>query len=303
MDPKSIGRIRLLALQILYAGYVVTLSACGGGGGGGGDQDSPPPPTGVNTISDTTSPTYLRGLQAVAEVLKGFEFVMSLNDLVISAGQTGNCGQAGTASYNSGVQTLTNCVRSFPNDEAYNGTFNVTTSIAGSQTNVSVTGINNLKALNPTNLASQDYAIPNGFFTASNLNSSGSDSTKLLSGGATFYPGTSSSSSQYSLSNLNTTTVNNGSSYTVSQNSSSGFASVQRGTVTYDISIDSPITVTGNNLPGSGAMTVRYSTTTCNPLSISFISITKFAMACGGQSITKNWNDSDVLSARTLSRQ
>lgn len=299
MNPKSIRIVRLLSL-LLCIGHIFILSACGGGG----NTDTPvPPPTGANTISDPTSPTYSRGLQAVAEVLKGFEFVMSLNDLVITAGQTGSCGQAGTASYNSGVQTLTNCVRSFPNDEAYNGTFNVSTSVAGSQTNVSVTGINNLKAFNPTNLASQDYAIPNGFFTASNLNSAGSDSTKLLSGGATFYPGTSGSGSQYGLSNLNATTVNNGSSYTVTQNSSSGFASVQRGTVTYDISIDNPISVTGNNLPGTGSVTVRYSTTTCNPLSISFISITKFVMACGGQSITKNWNDSDVVAARALSRQ
>jgi hypothetical protein len=289
----------LLTLAVLSA-----LTACGGGGDGsssGGSNNSNPT---TNDLSNSSSTVYVGSLKVIAETWIAGNAIAGLHDLVMFAGQTGNCAGGGSLSYTSPTQTLTNCVRNYPNNGAYNGTYSGT----GSAGAINVTAINNVtvnSSVNPANNPAL-YAYSSGSFGATLASAGGTDTTTLTSGSVVFQ--VVGAANSYTLSNFKMALANSGTGTVAS--TVGGFTRAyviarNGGGSTYDVNFTTPITTSGTNNPASGTAVISYTTSTaCSPLTVSFLSTTQFSMACSsGSPVTKSWTDADVRAALAAARQ
>lgn len=286
--------------SLLTLSVISLLAACGGGGGGSSSTS----PTTANDLTNTSSTTYTGSLKAIAEAWIGGNAISGLHDLVMFAGQTGACAGGGTLSYTNPTQTLTNCVRNYPNNGAYSGTYTGT----GSAGSVNVTAINNVTvnpSVNPSNNPT-NYAYQSGSFTATSTSAGGTDTTTLTSGSVVFQ--ITGAANSYTLSNFKMALANSGTGTVASTASGSTRTYViarNGGGSTYDVNFSTPISTTGTNNPASGTAVISYTTSAaCSPLTVTFVSSTQFSMGCSsGSPVTKNWSDTDVQAALTAARQ
>jgi hypothetical protein len=292
---KKFAAIGIAALTLL--------TACGGGGGSS-TTPATTGTTGVGSIADTTSQSYTASLKAFAETwIAGNTLLPSLTDLVRGAGSSGQCSSSGSSSSTATATTFTNCVRSYPSNNAYNGSFTFTGSQSGSSAVINVATITSMNILVPSNLPVVQFSIPSGSFAGGDTQTGTTNVVSLTSGTATFRVGTSATSDTYIASNLNYQLTNNGSSLTAANYQSSGTRAytITKGSTNYDVNIGiGGISATGNNNPNSGNSTISYTTTTgCSPMRINFLSTTQFSLTCtsGNDTITKNWTDADVVAA------
>jgi hypothetical protein len=292
---KKFAAIGIAALTLL--------TACGGGGGSSTTPATGT--TGVGSIADPASPSYTASLKAFAETwVAGNALLPSLTDIERGAGSSGPCSSSGSSSSTATTTTLTNCVRSYPSSNAYNGSYTFTGSqTSATSTAISVSAINGMNILVPSNLLVVQFSIPSGSFAGGDTQTGTTNVVSLTSGTATFRLGTSATSDTYIASNLNYQLTNNGSSLTAANYQSSGTRAytITKGSTNYDVNIGiGGISATGNNNPNSGNSTISYTTTTgCSPMRINFLSTTQFSLTCtsGNDTITKNWTDADVVAA------
>lgn len=276
---------------LLALGLAAVLTACGGGGSNSADANK-------DSIADTTSTTYTASLKAVAEVNAATAFLSSVHDLLMFAGNSGNCAGGGTLSYTAPTQTLTLCQRNYPKNGAYTGTYTGT----GDASGVSATAINAVKVYSPSNTAQLQYTVSSGSFTGKVSTNGGADLTQLTGGSVVFNAGASSA---YTLSALNNQITNNGSTQNVSYvNASSPAMRVAKtGGATYDVTLNQTVQIVGDNFPSSGSASIAFSTTACTPVVLTYQANNQFNMSCGGHSLTKSWTDADVVAARSAAVQ
>ncbi len=282
-------KLRFLSTLVLS----LILAACGGGGSGGtsGANDT------ANSIADTSSPSYTAGLKMAAEINAASAFMLSAHDLVMFAGQTGACPQGGSLNYATPTQTLTQCRRNYPQDGAYTGTYSGTTNASG----LSVTAINGVQVFDFSNLTSLQYTLASGSFSgASTEVSATTDETSITSGTVAVNVG----SSTYTLSQFNSKVNNNGSSLNITPvNTAAKLLQVSKGSNTYDVTLNQVVQITGNNFPNAGSISVSFTTTACTPMVLTYLPSNRFNLSCGGHSITKGWEDADVVAARNAAKQ
>jgi hypothetical protein len=287
--------------SLLTLAALSVLTACGGGGDSGSGSNSNPT---ANDLSNSASAVYVGSLKAFAETWIAGNAIAGLHDLVMFAGQTGNCAGGGSLSYTSPTQTLTNCVRNYPQNGAYNGTFTG----SGAAGSVNVTAINGVAVNSSVNPSSNPalYTYQSGSFEATLASAGNTDTTTLTSGAVVFQ--VTGAANSYTLSNFKMAIANSGTGTVAS--TASGFTRAyviarNGGGSTYDVNFTTPITTSGTNNPASGAAVITYTTSTaCSPLTVSFLSTTQFSMACSnGSPVTKNWADADVQAALTAARQ
>lgn len=283
-------KIRFLSTLVLS----LILTACGGGGSGGstsGANDT------ANSIADTSSPSYTAGLKMAAEINAASSFNGSVHDLVMFAGQSGACPQGGSLSYATPTQTLTQCRRNYPRDGAYSGTYIGT----GSASGLSVTAINGVQVFDSNNLTSLQYTLASGSFAGSATEvSATTDETRVTGGSVVVNVG----SSTYTLSQFNSKVNNNGSSLNITPvNTAAKFLQVSKGSNTYDVTLNQVVQITGDNFPNAGSISVSFTTTACTPIVLTYLPSNRFNLSCGGHSITKGWEDADVVAARNTAKQ
>jgi hypothetical protein len=304
----------------LALGLAAVLTACGGGGSSssnsnsadankgdavteeqaaGGSSNSNSADANKDSIADTTSTTYTASLKAVAEVnVATVVFLSSVHDLLMFAGNSGNCGGGGTLSYAAPTQTLTLCQRNYPKNGAYTGTYTATVDASG----VSVSAINAVKVYSSDDTTQLQYTVTSGSFAGKVSPSDSVDLTQLTGGTVVFNAGASSS---YTLSALNNQITNNGTTLNVSYvNASNPTMRVAKtGGATYDVSLNQPVQIVGDNFPSAGSASIAFSTTACTPIVLTYQTGNQFNMSCGGHSITKSWTDADVVAARKAAVQ
>lgn len=280
--------------QLLALGLAATLTACGGGGSSGSNSAD----ANKDSIADTTSTTYTTSLKAVAEVNAATAFLSSVHDLLMFAGNSGNCAGGGTLSYAPPTQTLTLCQRTYPKNGAYTGTYTGT----GDASGVSVSAINAVKVYSLSNTTQLQYTATSGSFTGKVSTSGSADLTQLTGGSVVFNAGASSA---YTLSALNNQITNNGSTQNVAYvNASSPTMRVAKTSgATYDVSLNQTVQIVGDNFPSSGSASISFSTTACSPIVLTYQANNQFNMSCGGHSLTKSWTDADVVAARSAAVQ
>lgn len=281
---------------LLALAMAAVLTACGGGGSSsdsGNDADET-----KDSIADTTSPTYAAALKVAAEVNAASAFLTATNDLLQFAGQTGNCGKGGSLNYTAPTQTATLCQRNYPNNGAYTGTYEGT----GSASGVSVTDIHAVKVYSPDDTSQLDYTITSGNFAGKTTEvNDTTDDSEINRGAVVFNAGASSA---YTLTAFNTKISNNGSALTVSPITTGAmFLKVEKGSATYELTLTEPITITGDEWPSVGKVSIAYSTTTCSPVVLTYQPASKFTLSCGGHSVTKAWEDADMVEARKAAVQ
>ena len=279
---------------LLALGLAAVLTACGGGGSSSSDSAD----ANKDSIADTTSTTYTASLKAVAEVNAATAFLSSVHDLVMFAGNSGNCAGGGTLSYAAPTQTLALCQRNYPKNGAYTGTYTGT----GDASGVSATAINAVKVYSSANTSQLQYTVSSGSFTGKVSTSGGADLTQLTGGSVVFNAGASSA---YTLSALNNQITNNGSTQNVSYvNASSPTMRVAKTSGdTYDVTLNQTVQIVGDNFPSSGSASIAFSTTACTPIVLTYQANNQFNMSCGGHSLTKSWTDADVVAARAAAVQ
>lgn len=292
-------------------GVATLLTACGGGGSSNSDT---PDPTKTNSLNNPTSVMYQASLKTFAEIWTSFDLVMSLNDLAMFAGESGNCPSGGSLAYANGVQTMTKCVRRYPADAAYSGSFKVFDANGTAYSNpamppVKLTEFTNVQALDTTTFAPTfSITLPSSYLGFKVITGNNSDTVQMeMVPGPTFAVGTKST---YTVPNLNTSTVNDGTTQTVSKARSNGsfFYMVQKGDAAYTLDLMQDIKISGDARPNAGAITVTYATSTaCSPMKIRFVSATQFGLSCPNDStqneIVKNWTDADVKTALSAAQQ
>ncbi len=279
---------------LLALGLATVLTACGGGGSSSSDSAD----ANKDSIADTTSTTYTASLKAVAEVNAATAFLSSVHDLLMFAGNSGNCAGGGTLSYAAPTQTLTLCQRTYPKNGAYTGIYTG----MGDASGVSVSAINAVKVYRPSNTAQLQYTASSGSFTGKVSTSGSADLTQLTGGSVVFNAGVSSA---YTLSALNNQITNNGSTQSMAYvNASSPTMRVAKTSgATYDVTLNQTVQIVGDNFPSSGSASISFSTTACTPIVLTYQANNQFNMSCGGHSLTKSWTDADVVAARTAAVQ
>jgi Prokaryotic membrane lipoprotein lipid attachment site len=277
----------------LALGLAAVLTACGGGGSSSNSADA-----NKDSIADTTSTTYTTSLKAVAEVNAATAYLSSVHDLLMFAGNSGNCAGGGTLSYAAPTQTLTLCQRNYPKNGAYTGTYTGT----GDASGVSVTAINAVKVYSSGNTSQLQYTLSSGSFAGKVLASGGADVTQLTSGSVVANAGASSA---YTLSALNNQITNNGTTQNVSYvNASNPTMRVAKtGGATYDVTLNQTVQIVGDNWPSSGSASIAFSTTACTPIVLTYQANNQFNVSCGGHSLTKSWTDADMVAARNAAVQ
>lgn len=271
------------------------MTACGGGGGSdSGDTEK--------TIADQTSPVYQASLKAFAETWTGYDLMVGLNDLILFGSQSGNCPNGGTLSYASGVQTMTQCVRKYPADNAYSGTYNGT----GVANDFAITNAD-VRVLDPSASYALQYRFTGSLAGGLTSSTSTTDTTTLKNGSVSFTVGAQT----YLLQNLNTTTVTtistSNSLLTTATNGSTYAYNIIKGGTTYSVSLSQGIQVLGDARPSSGTAVITFAAGTgCSPLKVRFISPTQFGLSCQSdpqKEAVKNWSDADVKSALASAQQ
>ena len=290
-------------------GVATLLTACGGGGSSNSDT---PDPTKTNSLNNPTSVMYQASLKTFAEIWTSFDLVMSLNDIAMFAGESGNCPSGGSLAYANGVQTMTKCLRRYPADQAYSGTFKVFNASGMAYSNpafppAKLTEFTNVQALDTTTFAPLASITLPSYLTIKVIPGTNSDTVELNTPGPTFSVGTKST---YTVPNMNIATVNDGTTQTITKVGSIGsyLYMVSKGDAAYNLDLLQEIKISGDARPNTGAINVTYSTSTaCSPMKIRFVSATQFGLSCPNDSaqkeIIKNWTDADVKTALSTAQQ
>lgn len=292
-------------------GVATFLTACGGGGSSNSNSDTPDP-TKTNSLDNPTSVMYQASLKTFAEVWTSFDLVMIVNDLAMFAGEAGNCPNGGSLAYANGVQTMTKCVRRYPADQAYSGSFKVFNTSGTAFSNpafppAKLTEFTNVQALDTTTFAPMASITLPSYLAFKVTSGTNSDTVELNTPGPTFSVGTKST---YTVPNMNIATVNDGTTQTVTKVGGIGsyFYMVNKGDASYNLDLMQEIKISGDARPNTGAVNVTYSTSTaCSPMKIHFVSATQFGLSCPNDStqkeIVKNWTDADVKAALSTAQQ
>jgi hypothetical protein len=291
-------------------GVATFLTACGGGGSSS-DSDTPDP-TKTNSLDNPTSVMYQASLKTFAEVWTSFDLVMTVNDLAMFAGETGNCPSGGSLAYSNGVQTMNKCLRRYPADQAYSGSFKVfnTSGMVYSDPAfppAKLTEFTNVQALDTTTFAPMASITVPSYLAIKVIPGTNSDTVELNTPGPTFSVGTKST---YIVPNMNIATVNDGTTQTITKVGSIGsyLYMMNKGDASYNLDLLQEIKISGDARPNTGAVNVTYSTSTaCSPMKIRFISATQFGLSCPNDSaqkeVIKNWTDADVKTALATAQQ
>ena len=280
---------------LLTLALAAVLTACGGGGSNNSSDDTDET---KDSIADPTSPAYAAALKVAAEVNAASAFLTATHDLLQFAGQSGNCPRGGSLSYAAPTQTATLCQRNYPNNGAYTGTYSGT----GGADWITVTDIQGVKVYNPDDTSQLDYTITSGNFAGKTTEvNDTTDETEISRGAVVFNAGASSA---YTLTAFNTKISNNGSALTVSPITTGAmFLKVEKGSATYELTLTEPVKTTGDEWPNAGKVSIAYSTTTCSPVVLTYQPASKFTLSCGGHSVTKAWEDADMVDARKAAVQ
>lgn len=319
--------IRTSLLVILFA-----LAGCGGGGSSAGNSG-----TTSGTIADPTSAIYLASLKAFAQTyIAGFYLLPSLYDLANATSYHGTANGGGTistvgngvantttfggATFIGGVTTGAN-VNTNPSGS---GTTSNTYTMSGTVTTASDTFSNSNTVLttNYAGLVGSGVAVssPNKpSFTIIDIPGLTSvvtyqfpDDTVSLSNStnvATFTIG--SSSYQISSLNVQASTPALGAFNIMLTGSNTIFAPnllyqiAYNATTTYNVTLSNgPLVIIGqNSVPSSGAQQISGVALPCTPITVQYVSATQFSLSCGGNTVTKNWSDADVVSALSSASQ
>ncbi len=303
--------------KLAFLGVSTFLAACGGGGGAGGSSSSNPYNVETGGISKTTSTNYSNGLKVFAESFRGLELLTSLADIALLSGHSGSCPKSGTLAFAGNTQTLNQCVRNFPSDKIYTGSYTANlTNTSPTSYSFSVPAFTNFKASDAANSATTLFTIPNGsgqYISGTQTDNDTSDTTIFTDGIVSFQVG---ANTYYSITRPQLTVLNNQLSLTINSSyTNSGFklrttgASILSGS--YGISIQQPVVMTGTNFPSSGSLKIYNDTQDagliadgiCTVWQLDFLSPSTFKITCNGDSITKGWNDVDVKAARASAIQ
>jgi hypothetical protein len=303
--------------KILVTLFTAALIGCGGGSS---DSSSSNPYDVVpGGISNTASTNYSNGLKSFVETFRGLEFLLAMNDLAAFAGNSGNCASGGTISYTGTTQTLTKCVRRYPGHDAYTGSYTVTTrSLNATSSSFVISGVSTINATDPVNTSIPGFTIQGNGTLASSIDgtqtvTSNSETTVLTKGTLSVLAGVSST---YEISNPATSTLNDGTSVIVSPTSINSGFKIKKFPVTafsggYAVSILQPLKQIGDNFLSAGSYvisntvqsTAAPSVGLCTQIQVDFLGANKFKLTCDGDSVTKNWNDADIVAARAASKQ
>jgi hypothetical protein len=296
-------------MKAVLIGIVITsiLTGCGGASNSSSSSSSDIIDGG---ISKTSSTNYQIALKTFAETFRAMEFLLVLNDIAAFSGNSGNCPSGGNLSYSASVETLNNCVRKYPAEQAYQGSFNVTTSNTNATTTaITVNSIAGIKANSPSNTSTTQFSITSGNFKANEiLPATGNEVTELSKATVTLQAGASST---YLLLDANSSTLNDGLSLTTSGTSAGPLLKISKPPVSLLVGIQSivvlqPIKQINTNFPTSGSYQIFTGTNTtgiCSMIQVDLLGSNNFKLTCNGESITKNWNDADIKAARAASIQ
>ena len=316
---------------------LIALAGCGGGGSGARSGAGSGSGTAAGTIADPTSTIYLASLKAFAQTyIGGFYLLPSLFELANAASYQGTANGGGTistvgngatntttfggATFLGGISTGANS----NTNPSGSGTTSNTYTLNGSVTMASGTFSNNNTVLTtnyvgPTGNGVAVSSPNNPSFTIVNMPGLSSivtyqfpDDTVSLSNStnqATFTIG----SSNYQVSSLNVqaSTPAFGTFHITTTGSNPVYASnllyqiAYNATTTYNVTlVNGPLVISGqNSVPSSGTQQISNVALPCTPITVQYISATQFVLACGGNSITKNWADADVVSALSSASQ
>lgn len=309
--------------SVIVGGCTIFIGGCGGGSASGSSPAAITPVVTLGQISDTTSAIYATSLQAFAETyIAGYKLLPSILDVVNAASYVGNGNGGGsTFAYGSGGPSGTTI---FTNAKYLGGVTSVSPAISGASANTyTLTGTLSTSDTFFTNSVVKNVVLSSVssftgitpdlpiFSISSITNVVGtqtpnlpSPTVTLNSGAVSFQLGTSA----YSLSSLNiktsapaTTTFN----LAAADGTNLQIFQLVKGVRTYNVSIIAgPFLIAGQDyIISSGTEQIASSSLTCSPMTVQFLSITQFSMACGGSSITKNWADADVLGALNSAMQ
>ncbi|WP_423679029.1 MULTISPECIES: hypothetical protein [unclassified Undibacterium] len=292
---------------LLVMSLISALSACGGGSSGSGSNsgnNSGTGGTGGTSGTGSTSSGMTEAMKVFAESWISMQAVLNLHDLLIMAGNNGNCPKGGSVSFNGSTTSLSNCVRRFPADNAYLGNFSGTPVFTGSVKSLNFQSAGNLNVNAGDNPAVTQYVMSNTSFNGTDNDTGSGDTSQIGNGSATFVMGAASS---YAVTSVGSTAVNNGSSL----NSNAGFfysksnAAASRVVTTQNL-IFSSDTSGMTNRPASGSYNVAVggTTTSCVNVGVQMLANNQVKISCSAtsESRTVNWSDTDVQSALRSAR-
>ena len=298
--------------QLLITGTMlgILLAACGGGGssggssGGSGGSSNGVGNTPANNVSTSNTTAYNASLVALADTTRGIRLLLGLTYVSSMTGTPSPCPNHGSETYNSSALMMNLCQSQYPASDDYTVTANVTTSSSGSTVTDQFTSIS-MSVYDPTNTTSAVGAITStsGGFTASNTpaTSTAPDALTTLSNGSGSFAGWyASNTNAYTLSGINSQAyLSGGYTTTGGSNYSGSWLVVAHGSNTYSMHTPSDLAFpAGSQHPQSGSYGFDYTTTVgCSPVTVNFISISQFTIACGGYTATHSWTDVDVVAA------
>lgn len=304
-------------MKTLLSVSALCLTACGGGSG-----NSTPVVVPVD-ISDTSSATYRTSIQAFAETyIGGYLLLPSIFDVVGAASYTGNGNGGGNLSAFSsggpdGTTIFTNAVflggvasTSPALSGVTSNTYTLTGTLTTSNTFFTNTIVKNVVLSGVSAFTGSTPAIPS-FSLASIANITGTTSPQLPSYTVTLSSGSASfllGASTYAVSALNIQTAAPATasfSVTTTDATQAQLFQITKGANTYAVNLVSgPLLISGqNSVVSSGTQQISNAALACSPITVQYLSATQFSMACGGNSITKNWADADVVAALASAKQ
>jgi hypothetical protein len=278
-----------------------SLAACGGGGSSGTTDTGTG--TGTGTGGTTTPTNETDAVKVFAESLTAFNLAQSLVDLHVISGHTGSCPLGGTTSFSNQVQTVTNCVRDLPNDNAYTGQYGfANTGAYPIIPSVKLTITTDIKASTPSNLSNTRFTINHGTVSGATSYTTLVDTTQIQSD-VSFTTG----NSVYQVNGLLAVENN----YT-NRLSSPNFSYAKNNGALYSVSEGNKINIAGISNPNSGAYTVVESASIpvslCSRIDVTFKSATDFEVYCVARTgnpvkYTKKWTDADIVAALAAAKQ
>lgn len=294
---KSLIAVSLLAM----------LSACGGGSSGSSNNGTNPngntggnSGTGGTGGTGTTTTGMTEAFKVFGESWLNMQAVLNMHDLVIIAGNTGNCPKGGTVSFNGSITTMNNCVRRFPADNAYQGSFGGTPVIVGNLKTLAFQSNGLIYANVGNNPSVSQYAITNTSFTASEDSSNSSqDVTQIGNGSASFVV---SNATTYALSAIASTVANNSSSL----NSMAGFFYSKNGSAANRLLTTQNLAFASDSngmtmRPTTGAYNVAVggSSTVCVNVAVQMMPNNQLQISCTATNEKQivNWTDNSVRTA------
>ncbi|MBC3934122.1 hypothetical protein [Undibacterium rugosum] len=305
--------------SLLILSLIAALSACGGGSSdnagnasgnssgssGSGGSSGGSSGGGSGGSSGTGSSAGLtEALKVFAESWIATQMVNSLHDFAVIAGNTGNCPKGGSVSYAGGTTSMSNCVRRFPADNAYQGAFSGVPNQIGNIKMLNFQSSTAIKVNAGDNPALTQYQISNASFTATDDNSDSSkELTQIGGGAASFSLGTGS----YNMTAVAGNATNTGSSLSIAngffytRNNAAANRVVNLGNIVYGAETNG---MTTRPTSGKYNVAVGGSSTACVNVGVQLISLTQLTITCEAtkESRTLNWTDADLKAALTAAQ-